>query len=298
MERGKSQEKGSGKGKSSAYPKQDAKKCYEDIREKLGFVPQFAQALPESSIVGAWEELKGIYLNPDTLLSVKTKDLIGLAVVTQSPSRLSAQYSKEMSKLSGVSAEEAAEAVAIAGVTAHWSSFLNGLQVEDSTFKNEVDRAVEYAKRQLEDARAVNVAESELAYMAKVENADEAYRDIDATLGGVPEYLRKLPMEALPGAWMELKNLQFNPNSPVALREKQLIGLAVASQIPCKYTVYMHKQVAKLHGATEREVEETLAVSAVSRHWNAVINGAELDEASFRNELQQLVQHLNKQRAV
>ena len=63
---------------------------------------------------------------------------------------------------------------------------------------------------------------------------------------------------------------------------KELIGLAVASQIPCAYCVYFHTAAARANGATEEEVREAVAMAAVSRHWSTVLNGMQVDLSTFK----------------
>ena len=65
--------------------------------------------------------------------------------------------------------------------------------------------------------------------------AAAARADIAKTLGFVPQLFLKLPEEMLPGVWDEMKGLQLNPHTALPGREKELIGLAVSAQIPCKY---------------------------------------------------------------
>src|SRR5262245_50838379 len=84
--------------------------------------------------------------------------------------------------------------------------------------------------------------------------AAAAQADIKKTLGFVPQSFLKLPQLALPGLWDEMKALQLNPSSALPGKVKELIGLAVAAQIPCRYCIYAHTEFARLNGATPAEV--------------------------------------------
>src|SRR5688572_26234135 len=64
--------------------------------------------------------------------------------------------------------------------------------------------------------------------------------DIQKTLGFVPAFFQKLPDSMLPGAWEEMKGLQLNPATALDGRTKELIGLAVAAQVPCRYCIIAH----------------------------------------------------------
>jgi len=113
----------------------------------------------------------------------------------------------------------------------------------------------------------------------------DARADIERTLGLVPGMFRVFPEAGLPGAWAEFRDLQLNPNTALPGKVKELIGLAVAAQIPCAYCVYFHTRVARANGATDAEIAEAVAMAAVVRHWSTVLNGMAMDQAEFRREV-------------
>ena len=123
--------------------------------------------------------------------------------------------------------------------------------------------------------------------LAQDPKADAAatYRDIEQTLGLVPGFFRQFPEFGLPGAWQEFKSVQLNPKTELSGKVKELIGLAVAAQIPCTYCVYFHTAVAKANGATDGEIRETIAMSAIVRHWSTVLNGTQTDFAAFKGDV-------------
>ena len=45
-------------------------------------------------------------------------------------------------------------------------------------------------------------------------------------------------------------------------KTKELIGLAVAAQIPCEYCVYYHTKAAKADGATAAQIKEAIAMAS------------------------------------
>lgn len=114
--------------------------------------------------------------------------------------------------------------------------------------------------------------------------ADATYADIEKTLGSVPTFFRNVPQAALPGAWKTMKEFQFAPGTALSTREKELIGLAVAAQIPCQYCIYFHTRSARAAGASEEEIREAVAMSANTRFWSTILNGTEVDFDNFRKE--------------
>ncbi|MCO6404846.1 carboxymuconolactone decarboxylase family protein [Aurantimonas endophytica] len=116
-------------------------------------------------------------------------------------------------------------------------------------------------------------------------NTEATYQDIEQTLGNVPSFLRRFPKAALPGAWAEVKALQFSDETALPPKAKALISLAVSAQIPCQYCIWEDTESAKRAGATEDEINEAIAISALTRHWSTVFNGMQLDLEAFKTEL-------------
>jgi AhpD family alkylhydroperoxidase len=59
----------------------------------------------------------------------------------------------------------------------------------------------------------------------------------------------------------------------------------VAAQIPCTYCIYAHAKGAKNAGATDEEIQEAVAMAALTRHWSTVLNGMQIDLEDFKKEM-------------
>src|SRR5262245_15225038 len=81
--------------------------------------------------------------------------------------------------------------------------------------------------------------------------AEAARKDIAKTLGFVPRFFQVMSDAAVSGMWAEMKGLQMNPNSVLPGKTKELVGLAVSAQIPCRYCISAHTEFAKLNGASD-----------------------------------------------
>jgi len=263
---------------AAAEPDATAKATYKDIEKTLGLVPKFFKAFPESGIAAAWGELKSVQLNPRTALSTKTKELIALGVAAQIPCRYCTYFHTQVAKLGGASDGELKDAIAMAAITRHWSTTLNGLQIDMGEFKQELSRIIAYVKKPTAKGPAPVVVD-----------VATAYKDIEYTLGLVPTFLRRFPESGIVAAWGELKSVQLNPKTPLSGKEKELVGLAVAAQVPCQYCVVFHTEAAKLNGATDQEIREAVAMASIVRHWSTVLNGSLIDEVQFRKEVDQIV---------
>ena len=115
-------------------------------------------------------------------------------------------------------------------------------------------------------------------------SAQATYRDIEQTLGSVPSFFKTFPEAGIAGAWAEFKSVQLNPKTALNGKTKELIGLAVAAQVPCQYCIYFHTAAAKLNGATDAEIREAVAMAAITRHWSTVLNGMQIDLDGFKRE--------------
>jgi AhpD family alkylhydroperoxidase len=247
-----------------------------DIERSLGFVPGFLAVFPEGSLPGAWQAFRGVQLSDATELAGKEKELIGLAVAAQIPCVYCVDAHARAARAMGASDPELREAVAMAALTRHWSTILNGSLTDEAEFRAWADAAFEHAGR----AAQSNVR----AAAIEVVDAASARRDIAQTFGAVPAFLDDYPESGLAGAWLEMKTLQFSPDTALPNRVKELVGLAVSAQIPCRYCAYVHTKAARLAGASEAQLREALAMAAQTRHWSTVLHGNAIDLDTFRAE--------------
>lgn len=125
-----------------------------------------------------------------------------------------------------------------------------------------------------------------LAPAAHAEDArDAVYKDMEATLGGVPSFVKAIPSAALPGLWAELKELELSDKTALPPKTKVLISLAVASQIPCTYCIWSDTMTARQMGATEEEIGEAVAMAGMTRNWSTIFNGLQVDFEQFKKEM-------------
>jgi AhpD family alkylhydroperoxidase len=264
-------------------PSSEAQATYADIEKTLGLVPSFFKAFPEEAIAAAWDEFKAVQLNPASAIPPKYKELIGLAVAAQIPCRYCTYFHTKAAGLDGAAEREIKEAVVMAGITRQWSTVLNGVQTDEPQFRAELARVIEFVKKPHAPQAAIVVT-----------NAGSAYRDMEATLGLVPWFFKQFPEPGIAGAWREFKTIQLNPHSAIPGKYKELIGLGVASQIPCRYCIVFHTEAARLNGASDGEIREAVAMASLVRHWSTFLNGTLTDETVFRRETDQAIAHVRK----
>ena len=251
-----------------------------DMAATLGSVPSFFSAFPPAALPGAWQAFKALQLSDATALSGRDKELIGLGVASQIPCEYCVYAHTAAARAHGAGDAEIAEAVAMAALTRQWSTVLNGSLVDEAEFRAWTDAAFAHAARVPVDSRPIAAVD-----------ADSTLREASRLLGTAPPFLTALPAATLPGAWSELAGLQLNPATELSGAVKELIGLAVAAQVPCRYCTYAHTQAAKLAGATDQQIQEALGMAALTRHWSTWLNGMAVDGATFRREFDAILRH-------
>lgn len=121
---------------------------------------------------------------------------------------------------------------------------------------------------------------------------DNAITEIEQQFGTVPTMFKAFPKHALAGAWENFKQLQ-SPDNKIPAKYRELIQLAVASQIPCSYCIYFHTEVAKAAGATDEEIKEAVAHGATTRHWSMILQGAQIDFKDFKAEFDAMMKFMS-----
>ena len=122
---------------------------------------------------------------------------------------------------------------------------------------------------------------------------EEAKKEITETFGTFPSFFDAFPEYALSGAWQTFKDLK-GPQSSIDPKNRELIQLAVAAQIPCEYCVYFHTVSAEAFGATDEELREAVALGAETRHWSMIIQGAQIDLEDFKIEFQGIMKYMEE----
>ena len=252
-----------------------------DMVKTLGFVPSFAKAFPAEGLPGVWQEVKEFELNKKTALDGKTKAMIGLAIAAQMPSRLTAWSYGKCAKANGASETELQEAVMMSALSRHWSTFFNGVQLDEAKFRADLNKLRENV------TKAMTSGAKPPAPVA-ITDANSVYKDVQQSFGFVPEFIKRFPPEALPGAWIAMRDVEMNPATAIAGKVKDLISLAVSAQIPCRYCVIADTEFAKLDGASDREIAEAVTAGGMARQYITLVEGMQVDEKAYRRDWERL----------
>jgi AhpD family alkylhydroperoxidase len=245
----------------AALAQQDSKAALAEAKQMLGTVPAFISLQPDEAIAPFWEQVKTLALNPNTALSGKTKELIGLGVTAQIPCRYCIYAHTEFAKLNGASERDLREAVATAGMARELSAMANG----QSTDAHEGKPAPELAA---------------------------LYTEIEKAFGPGHDSFKRYPAASLPALWKQVKAVTLNGSGALSVKEKLLISLAVSSQTPSLACVKDYTAAARMNGASEQEIQEAIALAGYSRQASTVLNGMQADEAQWKRDIDSIIKHV------
>ncbi|MDG0815103.1 carboxymuconolactone decarboxylase family protein [Bdellovibrio svalbardensis] len=266
-----------------------ADQAYYEIRETFGFVPTFLKQFPAEAISGAWQEMRDLELSPTTSLNQKTKELIGLAVASQIPCQYCVYFHKRAAKFSGATEKEMNYAIAVAASTRKWSTYFYGAQISMESFKSDIGKMIHFMKNK--SVSGIPESSGIVAY-----DAPEAMTDMRKAFGFTPDFIKFYSSRGLAGAWNEMKTLEMNTQAPLQNKVLDLISLAVSSQIPCQYCIYSDTEFAKFDGANKDEIQESVAMAGIVRHWSTFLNGMQQPQKAFEKEVDQIFKNLEMKR--
>jgi AhpD family alkylhydroperoxidase len=123
---------------------------------------------------------------------------------------------------------------------------------------------------------------------------ENAKKEITQTFGSFLTMFEAMPEHALAGSWETFKQMQ-SPENAIPPKYRELLQLAVASQIPCVYCVYFHTAAATAFGATEAELREAVAHGAQTRHWSMVLQGTQMEYKEFKAEMDAAMKYMSEQ---
>lgn len=118
---------------------------YRQIEDMFGLVPSMFKQVPDSSLEMEWQLFKRVQFDPGPIPN-KYRELIGVALAAATKCRYCELYHTELARLNGASEQEIEDAVHYAKSSVGWSTYLNGMQVDYDTFKDEVLHACEHVR--------------------------------------------------------------------------------------------------------------------------------------------------------
>lgn len=122
----------------------------------------------------------------------------------------------------------------------------------------------------------------------------EVHKDMEETLGLVPEFFRRVPDYLLPSEWASFKSLELSDQTAIPNKYKEMIGLAVSGATRCRYCAYFHTEAARLFGASEEEITETALIAKNTMGWSTYLNTLQFDYDEFVEEFDRIAAHVRE----
>ena len=119
----------------------------QEIEETVGLVPSFFDEIPDEFLDAEWHLFKRLELG-ETLIPNKYKELMGLAIHSETKCDYCTLFHTEAAKLFGATDEEIQEAVHYAKMSLGLSAYLNGMRQDHDEFAEELEQIDEHLAEQ------------------------------------------------------------------------------------------------------------------------------------------------------
>lgn len=114
-----------------------------EMKETIGLVPSFFKDIPDEYFDHEWTLFKRLELG-ETLIPNKYKELMGIALHSETKCDYCTLFHTEAAKLFGATEEEIQEAVHYAKMSLGWSAYLNGIRQDPDQFEQELEQIGEH----------------------------------------------------------------------------------------------------------------------------------------------------------
>jgi AhpD family alkylhydroperoxidase len=124
-------------------------------------------------------------------------------------------------------------------------------------------------------------------------NRAEVLKEVEGLFGAAPDWLKGLPESVVGDLWGMFKGVELQKTA-IPNKYKELIGLAVAATIKCKYCTLFHTEAAKANGATDGEIKEALLMGGATNLFSTWLNGSQYDFEKFKKETSMMLEGARK----
>jgi AhpD family alkylhydroperoxidase len=127
---------------------------------------------------------------------------------------------------------------------------------------------------------------------------EEVYTEMKETLGKVPGFFESMPDDSLKMEWDLFKKYSLSDDGEIPPKYRELMGLSAAAATHCWYCANFHSATAKMHGATDAEIQEAIHLAKFGAGWSAYLNGSLYDHEKFMKELQEIGEYISSKQLV
>jgi AhpD family alkylhydroperoxidase len=117
-------------------------------------------------------------------------------------------------------------------------------------------------------------------------------KEMTEYFGFVPQFCKKaLPEASHDDQWAVMRDFEL-AETVLPNKTKELIGLAVAAHIKCRYCIHFHTEAAKAFGATDEEIREACYMGGYTVQMSNSLTGTQVDLDKFKEEANRAIAHL------
>ena len=124
-------------------------------------------------------------------------------------------------------------------------------------------------------------------------NRTEVLKEVEGMFGFAPDWVKDMPESAVGNLWEILRKVELE-KTEIPNKYKELIGLAVAATIKCRYCTLFHTEAAKANGATSGEIKEALLMGGATSLFSTWLNGSQYDFEKFKRETIKMLEGARK----
>ena len=128
-------------------------------------------------------------------------------------------------------------------------------------------------------------------------NRQDIYNEIEQMFGYVPSLFKMIPDSSLEAEWNLMKRIQFE-EGPIPNKYRELMGVAIAAVMKCRYGSLFHTERARMNGATDAEIEDAIHFAESSSGWSTTLNGLQIDYDQFKEEMNKVGEYVQSRQAV
>ncbi len=116
-------------------------------------------------------------------------------------------------------------------------------------------------------------------------------QEMIARFGFAPDFYQALPESALADEWAVQRDFEL-AETVIPNKYKELIGLAVAAHIKCRYCIYFHSEAAKAFGASDEELKEAAFMGGMTAQFSNTLTGMQVELDHFKREVDRAIEHM------
>jgi AhpD family alkylhydroperoxidase len=122
---------------------------------------------------------------------------------------------------------------------------------------------------------------------------EDTFKEIEQAFGFIPKWVEGMPDHLLFYEWGMYRDFMAS-DTTLPRKTKELIGLAVAGAMHCRYTSLFHMEAARTLGVTDDEMREALLMSGMTTGWSTYMNGLHYDYDLFKQEVGRIADYVSK----